>query len=82
MDRGISLLVEHDLSHAAAIANIDKNQVAKIAPPVYPSHEHGLFARISRTQSAAHVCTSVDRLENRASCALQKLGYAALAGLL
>ena len=58
VNRRIALLVEHDLSDAAAVAHINEDEVAEVAPPVDPAHEHGLLARIGRTQSAAHVCTS------------------------
>ena len=56
--QGIALLVEHDLSDAGAVANINKDQIAEVAPPVHPAHEHGLLARVRWAQSAAHVCTS------------------------
>ena len=58
MNGRIALLVEHHLGDAAAVANINKDQVAQVAPPVDPSHEYGLLAGVSRTQSAAHMCTS------------------------
>jgi len=54
----IALLVKHDLSDATTVAYVNKDQVAKIAPPVHPTHEHCLLARIRRTQNATHVCTS------------------------
>ena len=43
MNRGIALLVKNDLRHATAVAQIDEDQVAEVASPVYPAHEHGLF---------------------------------------
>ena len=38
VNRRVALFVEHHLGEAAAVANIDKDQVAQIAPPVYPAH--------------------------------------------
>ena len=58
VDRRIALFVEHNLSDTATVANIDKDEIAEIAPTVDPAHEHGLLARVRRTQCAAHVCTS------------------------
>ncbi len=43
------------LRNAAAVAHIEKNQVAQVAPLVHPSHQHNFRACVGGTQLAAHV---------------------------
>jgi hypothetical protein len=39
-------MVEHHLSDAAAVAQVDEDNLAQIAAPVAPSHEHNFLAGI------------------------------------
>ena len=55
MHGGIQFVVEHHLSDAAAVAQIDEDNLAKIAAAVHPSHQDNFFARVGETQSPAHV---------------------------
>ena len=43
MNGRIALLIEYNLGYATAITQIDEKQIAVIAAPVYPAHEHGFF---------------------------------------
>jgi hypothetical protein len=52
MRRRIALFIEHDLRDTRAVANVNKNEVAQIAPAVHPSHEHGSLAGVGSAQSA------------------------------
>ena len=52
--------IEDNLGHTAAVAQINEDDVAKIAAgaTVPPFHERGFFACIGEAQSAAHVASS------------------------
>jgi hypothetical protein len=58
MDRGISIRIDHDLCNAAAIAQIDEEQAAVIAPLVDPTHEHSFLSSVRGAQRSAHVRAS------------------------
>src|SRR5439155_3360650 len=47
--------VEDDLSDAFAVAQIDKNELAVIAPAIDPAHHHDLLSLVSGRQFSAHV---------------------------
>ena len=47
--------MEHDLGDAVAVAQVDEDDAAQVAPPVHPSHEDGVPARVRRAQFAAGV---------------------------
>ncbi len=53
---GMQLLVEHDLRDSGAVAQINKNQLPQIAPPVHPAHQHDVLLRVRRAQLAAIFC--------------------------
>ena len=57
VDGGVRLLADDDLRDAGTIAHVDKDEIAKIAATVYPSHENSFFAGIGGAQRAAHVST-------------------------
>ena len=47
---GREFFVEHDLGNAAAVAHVEEDQVAVIAAPVNPAHQHHLFACVGGAQ--------------------------------
>src|SRR5215472_466422 len=47
------LLVEYNLREASPVAQIDEDQLAQIAPPLHPAHEHSVFVRVRRAEIAA-----------------------------
>ena len=51
----MQLLVEHNLREARAVAQINEDQLAQVAPPVHPAHQHHIFVRVRRAQIAAIV---------------------------
>jgi hypothetical protein len=53
MRRFAQLLVEHYLGDAAAVAHVDEDQVAKVAPPMHPAHQHDFFIGVGRAQIAS-----------------------------
>ena len=55
MNRGIEFVVKHDLGHAGAVAQVDKDDLSQVAPPVDPSHEHNFLSCIGKPQSPAHM---------------------------
>jgi O-acetylhomoserine/O-acetylserine sulfhydrylase-like pyridoxal-dependent enzyme len=55
---GVQFVVEHDLGHAGAVAQVDEDDLAEIAAAVDPSHEHNFFARIGEPKSSAHMSSS------------------------
>ena len=50
VDGGIQLVAEDDLRHSGAVAEIDENDLAKVAAAVDPSHEDGFFACVGEAQ--------------------------------
>ncbi len=57
MPLGNQFFIEHNLGNAAAVAHIEKDQVAVIAATVNPAHEHYLLAGVGGTQFAAEMGT-------------------------
>jgi hypothetical protein len=55
MNGGVQFVIEHDLRHAGAVAQIDEDDLAKVAAAVDPSHEHNFFARIGEPKGPAHM---------------------------
>ena len=45
---GMQLLVENDLRDSRAVAQVDEDQLAQVAPPVDPAHQHDVFVRVRR----------------------------------
>ena len=74
VQRRIQLGVEHDLRDPGAVAHVDEDQAAQVAPPVYPAHEHHALAGVGGAQLAAACGCVADRLESRASCAFRVKG--------
>jgi hypothetical protein len=52
------LFVEDRLGEAFAVAQVDENHGAVIAPPVDPSHQHDRLARVGGAQLAAAMSTA------------------------
>jgi hypothetical protein len=55
VDGRVAFFVEHNLRNARTVADIDEDEVAKIAAAVHPSHEHSSLARIGSAKSATAV---------------------------
>ena len=55
VDSSVQFVVEHYLRDAAAIAQIDKDDLAKVAPAVHPSHQDGFLTGVGEAQSPAHM---------------------------
>src|SRR6185295_9033555 len=53
--RGMVFCVEHDLSDAFTIADVDKDEVAVVASPADPAHENNSFPLFGRGEDAATV---------------------------
>ena len=73
----IQLLVEHNLRDSGAVAQIDKNQLAQVAPPMHPAHEDDVFIRIRRAQLPAVFCSLQisQRVKHRCPFVLDFNGY-------
>src|SRR5260370_36937419 len=56
MRRRLRLFIENNLHDAGAITNIEKEQIAKVAPPRHPAHDVRVAAFVLRAQFAAVVC--------------------------
>ncbi len=54
--RGLRLFIENHLNDAGAVANVEEEQVAKIAPAGDPAHDDGVLAFVGGAQCAAVVC--------------------------
>ena len=55
MHGGIFAFIKDQLRHSAAVAYVDKNHVAQIAPAVHPAQQNNLRSRVLRAQLSAHV---------------------------
>jgi len=44
----MQLLVENDLRDSRAVAQIDKNQLAQVAPAMDPAHQDHFLVRVRR----------------------------------
>ena len=56
MRGGVLLLVEDNLRQARAVAQVNENQIAKVAPPMDPAHQDDVFVGIGGAKIAAVVC--------------------------
>jgi hypothetical protein len=54
---GVGVGGDHNLRDPAAVAQVEEDEIAEIAPLVHPSHEHNLGAGVGGAQLAAHVST-------------------------
>jgi hypothetical protein len=54
----IQFVVEDDLGHAGAVAEVDEDDLAEVAAAVDPSHEHNFFARIGEPKFSVHMSPS------------------------
>jgi hypothetical protein len=43
------------LGYAGAVAQVDEDDLAKVAAPIAPSHEHNFLARIGEPKLPAHM---------------------------
>jgi hypothetical protein len=50
---GDQFLVQHNLTDAGAIAQIEKDQIAVIAAAVHPAHQNNSFSSVSGAKIAA-----------------------------
>jgi hypothetical protein len=46
------------LRHAGTVAQVDENNLAKVAAAVHPSHEDNFFASIGEPKVSAHMSSS------------------------
>ncbi len=53
---GLRFLVEDHLDNTSAIANVEEEQVAKVAAAGNPAHDDGVAAFVGGAQRAAVVC--------------------------
>ncbi len=56
MRRGVQLLVENDLRQARAVAQVDEQKIAEVAPLVDPAHQHDFLVGVRGAQISAVVC--------------------------
>ena len=66
VNRRIDLFVENRLRQAFPVAQVDENDGAMIAPPVDPSHQEDLLARVGGAQLAAAMSTA--KLAQKIQC--------------
>ena len=64
---GMQLVVENDLRDSGAVAQVDEDQLAQVAPPVHPAHQHDVFIRVRRAQRAAVFVSASNFREYQAS---------------
>ena len=48
---------DDNLRDAAAVAQVEEDKIAEVAPLVHPSHEHNFGAGVRGAQLAAHMST-------------------------
>ena len=53
---GMQLLVEDNLRDSGAVAQVDEDQLAQIAPAMHPAHQDDVFVRVRGAQRAAVIC--------------------------
>jgi hypothetical protein len=56
MSFGLRLFVKHYLHDARAVTHIEKQQIAEIAAPRYPSEHNGGLARVRYAKRPAIMC--------------------------
>ncbi len=47
------LFIQHNLANPGAVAQVEKDQIAVIAPPVHPAHHNHLLSCVCGAQFAA-----------------------------
>ena len=57
VDLGAGIGSDHNLRDPAAVAQVEEDEIAEIAPLVHPSHEHNFGAGVGGAQLAAHMST-------------------------
>src|ERR1019366_5828522 len=57
VDFGPGVGGDHNLCDPAAVAQVEEDEIAEIAPLVHPSHEHNFGAGVGGAQLAAHMST-------------------------
>ncbi len=72
MQARAALPVENYLRHPGAVADVNENQVAEVAPAVHPSHEHGARSGIAGAQRAAGVSSSKISEEVEHDCVFRR----------
>jgi hypothetical protein len=50
-----ALLVEDDLRDAGAVAQVEKDEVAVVAPPVDPAHQDHVLPRVLGAKLSTHL---------------------------
>jgi hypothetical protein len=50
-------MIENNLDDAAAVAQVQKDEVAMVAAAVNPAHQHHLLTGVSGAQFTAQMCT-------------------------
>jgi hypothetical protein len=55
MGRAALFLIQHHLGNARPVAHIQKDQVAMVAPPVHPTHQHNILPRPLRAKLPTHL---------------------------
>ena len=63
---GSEFFVEHNLGNAAAVAQVEEDEVAVIAAAVDPAHQHNVFAGVRRRADRRRYGCVPDCLKNRA----------------
>jgi hypothetical protein len=53
--RRAHLLVDHHLRDARPVAQIEKDEAAMVAPPVYPAHQDYVLPRVLRAKLTTHL---------------------------
>ena len=56
VQRRIGLRAKYQLGHSVAVAQMNKDHAAQVAPAVHPAHQQCAFAGIRGTQLTARVC--------------------------
>ncbi len=52
----MQFLVENNLRNSSAVAQVDENQLAEIAPAMDPAHEHDVFIGVGGAEGATIIC--------------------------
>ncbi len=55
MGRARDLFIQNDLRDAGAVAHVEEDQVAVVAPPVHPSHQYNILAILLYAQNSTRM---------------------------
>jgi hypothetical protein len=55
MRRAADLFVKHYLRNAAPVANVQKDKVAMVAPPVHPAHQNHVLSGLLGPEISTHM---------------------------